>query len=219
MANDALRAESPEGIAGNMALLDQVQALQWVQTNIGNFGGDPSRVTIAGESAGAFSVCWHLASPMSAGLFHAAILESGTCDSAPFFSSYDLSRNWTNTYISMIGCNPDDPNVLTCLRALPTGKIMGDIIQTHMGDVKENVKQMHAAHAAAAAASSNWNYKPLLFPLMSWGCTIDGVSLPDVPLNIIASGNYNNVPAIMGTNNDEGTIFVPTMPLIIPYKF
>lgn len=99
MANDALRAENEDGGVGNMGLLDQVAALKWIQNNIGEFGGNASRVTIAGESAGAFSVCWHLASPMSAGLFHAAILESGTCDSASFFTPYELNRNWTNTYI------------------------------------------------------------------------------------------------------------------------
>lgn len=96
MANDAIRADNPAGYAGNWALLDQVKALQWVHDNIASFGGDPSRVTIGGESAGAFSVCWHLVSPLSAGLFHAAILESGTCNDPNFFVEYELQRNWTN---------------------------------------------------------------------------------------------------------------------------
>ena len=58
------------GTAGNWATLDQRHALEWTQANVKAFGGDPAAVTIAGESAGAMSVCWHLASLGSRGLFH-----------------------------------------------------------------------------------------------------------------------------------------------------
>ena len=64
------------GAPGNVGLLDQVMALEWVKENIGEFGGDPNDVTLMGESAGANSVALHLASPLSCKLFNRAIIQS-----------------------------------------------------------------------------------------------------------------------------------------------
>jgi para-nitrobenzyl esterase len=78
LAHPELTAESPDSASGNYALLDQVAALKWIHNNITAFGGDPSRVTIAGQSAGAMSVNMLIASPLVKGLFQRAIAQSGS---------------------------------------------------------------------------------------------------------------------------------------------
>ncbi len=78
LSHPLLTAESPHHSSGNYALMDQIAALNWVKKNIQAFGGDPDRITIAGQSAGSASVNCLLASPLAKGLFHAAIGESGS---------------------------------------------------------------------------------------------------------------------------------------------
>lgn len=78
MAHEQLAAESPNHTTGNYGLLDQVKALEWVNANIGEFGGDKNNITIAGESAGSTSVCSLCATPLAKGLFKRAIGESSS---------------------------------------------------------------------------------------------------------------------------------------------
>lgn len=78
LAHPELTGESPNKVSGNYGLLDQIAALKWIHSNIASFGGDPSRVTIAGQSAGAGSVNALIITPQAAGFFHGAITESGS---------------------------------------------------------------------------------------------------------------------------------------------
>ena len=77
LAHPELSAESSQHVSGNYGILDMIAGLQWVQKNISAFGGDPKKVTIAGESAGAAAVSILCASPLAKGLFRGAIAESG----------------------------------------------------------------------------------------------------------------------------------------------
>ena len=109
---------------GNYGFKDQVAALKWVQNNIASLGGNPDCVTIFGQSAGAGSVHLQMLSPLSAGLFHRAISQSGTALGAwawPVDSLYIAKRQ-----AAFSGCDPEDTtyNIVDCLRAVDGKKLI-----------------------------------------------------------------------------------------------
>jgi para-nitrobenzyl esterase len=103
------------GNVGNYGLADQQAALRWVRDHIADFGGDPRKVTIAGESAGGMSVCDHLVAPGSVGLFRAAIIQSAPCQ-----AQTDLATGQRHSvdYAASVGCGKP-ASTAACLRALP----------------------------------------------------------------------------------------------------
>jgi para-nitrobenzyl esterase len=119
LAHPALSAESSYGGSGDYGIMDQQAALRWVRRNIWRFGGDPFRVTIAGESAGGLSVHTHLASPQSAGLFRGAIIESGAyaLDQLPL----NVAEFLGSVFASTAGCADQSAS---CLRGLSVPDIL-----------------------------------------------------------------------------------------------
>ena len=120
------------GDVGNYGLADQQAALRWVRDNIAKFGGDPDKVTIAGESAGAMSVCDHLVAPGSAGLFRAAILQSGPCQAQ---LALPEAQRASLDYARQAGCE-DPATAAACLRALPADKLREPVWYYGIGDDK-----------------------------------------------------------------------------------
>jgi para-nitrobenzyl esterase len=193
LALQALLDEDPNHTTGNYGFQDQRLALQWIQQNIASFGGDPTRVTIFGESAGAMSVCSHLTSPLSKGLFSGAIMESGNCQADGFYPTLEQSITFGYEWSVSTGCTQNS-SMLSCLRSLSTETILNSM------DIP-----------------SNSPFIPSLYPAMPWGFTIDGTpNMPSVPYKAILSGSFNRVPVILGSNNNEGAAFIPLVYQLVP---
>ncbi|GAB5406039.1 MAG: carboxylesterase family protein [Aureliella sp.] len=180
LAHPALSAESPHNSSGNYAILDQIAALKWVRDNIAGFGGDPSNVTIFGESAGGTSVYLLTATPLSKGLFHRAILQSPWLDPAIFRNLTEESENGPSVESTGVAAARkllDGQQDVTpeALRAIPADQILSNVQQR-------------------------------------WPVTTDGWIFPKPPWQIYADGEQHDIPVIVGTNRDEGTMFTPRKP-------
>lgn len=145
--------DQESGTSGNYGLLDQIQALRWVRANARSFGGDPSKVMIAGQSAGAESVCALLASPKAAGLFSRAVIESGLKCAV---NTKQAAQSADEQFAASLGCTGSPDAVVACLRSKPAVDILD--AQQHSGawrpDIDGTVLPM-APDQAFSAGSFN----------------------------------------------------------------
>jgi para-nitrobenzyl esterase len=183
LALPALTAESEHGASGNYGLMDQIFALQWVRDNIRAFGGDPGRVTIFGESAGAVSVYALMASPLARGLFVGAIAESGS-PPAGLRSLREGTRLRPSAeeaglkFAAKLGVE-DGPDMLAALRAKSSAEILAQ-----------------TGESGPTPGAS-----------MAETLSLDGWVLPEEPAAVFAEHRQAPVPLIAGSNQDEGTLW------------
>jgi len=181
LAHPALTADSPNASSGNYGLLDQIKALEWVSENIASFGGDPNNITIFGESAGAQSVSEIMASPLADGLYHKAILESGSSTYNRIHLSTPIETTRSAESIGEEFVEPlldkDAPGAgVAALRNIPAQ----DIID----------------HVPEFAELNGY-----------WLPNVDGWVLPTMIGQRIRDGSLPAIPVLAGYNADEGTLF------------
>ena len=193
----ALRAtaENEADASGNFAALDLIAALQWVQSNIKNFGGDPSRVTIFGESAGGRNTWTLVQSPLAKGLFHGAIVESGSLRLTDPLKSEAYDRTEIDYPVYKNNSGELVAKLLTdaSLRSeLDTAKKLRNV----------SVDDLYvAAEEPGSEGDVGFISRPRVF--------LDGYVLIDSPLELFKDpSRYNAVPIITGTNRDELKMFM-----------
>jgi para-nitrobenzyl esterase len=176
--------------SGNVGLLDQIAALEWVREHIAAFGGDAQDVTVFGESAGAMSISLLLAMPRARGLFRRAIVQSGAASAA---RTVDAAHADAEELMATAGLTTIDE----VLAAAPA-----TLLAAHAS--------MAAARVADPEAVIERSGNPLAF--LSFRPVADGVELPVDPLAAIAAGSAAGVSLVVGTNREEWKLFALASP-------
>jgi len=194
---------SAEDRSGNFGTLDQIRALEWVRDNVSAFGGDPSRVTIFGESAGGRDVFALLVSPRARGLFHRAIVQSGGTESLPLHEAENLVDDAPPGEANSSG------EVLLRLlvaddRAADRATAQAAVAAMSPGEVAGFLRERSSHEILAAYSHDDLEDLPDVPQLFR-----DGVVLPaEDGMELLARGGaYNAVPVMLGTNRDEHRLF------------
>ena len=172
----------------NFGMRDQIAALQWVQANIANFGGDPGNVTIFGESAGGMSVGSLMASPEAAGLFHKAIPQSGAAHNALTMEETEATGR---KFAEHLGVAPDD---VDGLRAASTADVLAASV---------SVDPLASGDMSDAASPT---------PQMPFQPVIDGAFLSRLPIEHIREGSADGVATLVGSLDEEMKMIIAAVP-------
>jgi len=201
LASHSLQAQTSDGSVGNFGIQDQRATMRWIRDNIASFGGNPSSVTIQGESAGAGSVSNHIMMPKSAGLFHRGITESGPF--APWSSqTLETSMVKYNQVAISSGCYTPKGSALRAAAVDALG-----LTDAEAKFVSSDAKVLACLRTKDGKELADIH---VVSGLLSWSPVVDGVELTDTVLHLAKQGKIANpVPVLGGTNRDEGTMFVP----------